>query len=179
METPTSNVNCVKSRPDPNAYIERCRELGAVEGRMIDPATVVTAPWVRLKCQYGCQCYNKNRCCPPYTPTDEQTRKILDSYSCALLIRFKGHERVNEVVVSLEKEMLRDGYYKAFAFGAGPCLLCERCDTERCTFVSDARPSLSGCGVDVFATVRANGFAMKVETEDPAVVDCFGLILVE
>lgn len=154
-------------------------EMGALEGRIIDPATVVTAPWVRLKCRYGCQCYNTNRCCPPHTPTDDEMRRILDSYTCALLILFKGHERVNEVVVSLEREMLKDGYYKAFAFGAGPCLLCETCDMQLCSFPSDARPSLSGCGVDVFATVRANGFAMKVETDDSVVADCYGLILVE
>jgi predicted metal-binding protein len=106
-------------------------------------------------------------------------RKILDSYSCALLIRFKGHERVNEVIVALEKEMLKDGYYKAFAFGAGPCLLCEACNVQVCSFPSDARPSLSGCGVDVFATVNANGFAMTLDMEDPSETDCFGLILME
>ncbi len=160
-------------------YIKRAIELGAQECKVIDPASVVTAPWVRLKCQYGCQCYNTNRSCPPHTPTDEQMRKILDSYSCALLIRFIGHEKVNEAVAALEKEMLGDGYYKAFGFGAGPCLLCEKCDMKECSCPSLARPSLSGCGVDVFATVRANGFAMKFDIEDPSEADCYGLVLIE
>ena len=160
-------------------YVKRAIGLGAQEGRVIDPASVVTAPWVRLKCQYGCQCYDTNRCCPPHTPTEEQMRKILDSYSCALLIRFKGHEKVNEAVAALEKEMLGDGYYKVFGFGAGPCLLCETCNMQACSFPSDARPSLSGCGVDVFATVKANGFNIQVNTDDPGEADCYGLVLIE
>ena len=160
-------------------YIRRTIGLGAQEGKVIDPASVVTAPWVRLKCQYGCQCYNTNRCCPPHTPTDEQMRKILDSYSCALLIRFAGHEKVNEAVAALEKEMLGDGYYKAFGFGAGPCLLCETCNIQTCSSPSDARPSLSGCGVDVFATVKANGLPIEVCPENINGGDCYGLILVD
>ncbi len=160
-------------------YIKRAIELGAQECKVIDPASVVSAPWVRLKCQYGCQCYNTNRSCTPHTPTDEQMRKILDSYSSALLIRFIGHEKVNEVVVGLEKEILKDGYYKIFGFGAGPCLLCDTCDMDKCSFPSLARPSLSGCGVDVFATVKANGFSIEISLENPSEGDCYGLILIE
>lgn len=160
-------------------YIDKAIELGASEGKIINPETVITATWVRLKCQYGCQCYNSNRCCPPLAPTEEQMGKILKSYSYALLVCFKGHEKVNEVVAGLEKEMLNDGYYKAFGFGAGPCLLCDTCNMDQCAFPSRARPSLSGCGVDVFATVKTNGCTIEIDLENPGEAPCYGLILIE
>jgi len=60
---------------------------GKVEAyRLVNPQEVVTAEWVRLKCQYGCDGYGQSLTCPPYSPTPGITRKVLDSYCCAVLI---------------------------------------------------------------------------------------------
>ena len=47
---------------------------------------VVVGNWVRLKCQYGCPSYAKKLSCPPYSPTPEDTRKVLSEYTKAYLI---------------------------------------------------------------------------------------------
>ena len=47
---------------------------GAKEAKIIRPGEVETAVWVRLKCQYGCDCYGQCLVCPPYTPTPEVMR---------------------------------------------------------------------------------------------------------
>ena len=39
-------------------FIRRARELGALEAKLIEASSIVTAPWVRLKCRYGCNGYN-------------------------------------------------------------------------------------------------------------------------
>lgn len=162
-----------------NKYIERSRELGASGCRVIDPRTVITAPWVRLKCRYGCGFYNTNRCCPPYTPDDGEMRRILDSYVSAFLVHFDGYDKVNRAIMILERELMADGFYKAVGFGAGPCRKCEVCSIEKCRCPSEPRPSLTGCGVDVLATAGNNGFPAKLCAEASAQADCYGLILVE
>src|SRR5512147_256757 len=56
--------------------------------KIIRPADVATAHWVRLKCQFGCDGYGQCLTCPPYSPTPEEMRKVLDGYKRALLIHF-------------------------------------------------------------------------------------------
>ena len=61
---------------------ELCRaakeKSGVIDARIISPSEVETAAWVRLKCQYGCDGYGQSLVCPPYTPTPEQMRRILE-----------------------------------------------------------------------------------------------------
>jgi predicted metal-binding protein len=46
-------------------FIRHARELGALEAKLIEAASIVTAPWVRWKCKYGCGGYDTSLCCPP------------------------------------------------------------------------------------------------------------------
>ena len=50
---------------------------------------VVTDQWVRWKCQFGCAVYGDNLCCPPFTPTPQETKQLIQEYNHALLIGFK------------------------------------------------------------------------------------------
>lgn len=75
---------------DISKYCQQAIEIGATHAKQIHPSSVVTAPWVRLKCQFGCPGYNKGYCCPPHTPTSEQTRAILDSYNRAILFHLES-----------------------------------------------------------------------------------------
>jgi predicted metal-binding protein len=149
-------------------YGSRAVEGGATHAKQISPESVVTAPWVRLKCQFGCPGYGRSHCCPPDTPTPEETRKILDSYRRALLFHIevpdmpekeKHYRNFFDVLVDLEGEIFKDGYYKAFVFLAGPCRLCKKCaklEDKDCTFSARARPCMEACGMDVFQTARNN-----------------------
>ena len=77
---------------DLQQLVEKAHELGAVEAKIIEPGSVVLAPWVRFKCQFGCMHYNTRFCCPPYTPTWEETKQVIDCYRKALLFHTTGME---------------------------------------------------------------------------------------
>lgn len=151
-----------------------CRGRPA-EAKEIDPATVVTAPWVRLKCRYGCAGYGREYCCPPDTPTPEQTKAILEHYRRAVLFHYAAAKREGESrrktlskffddLVELEGELFKDGFYKAFVMLSGPCSKCDPCAKrkgEPCYFGTRARPSMEACGIDVYETARSNGFPIQ------------------
>ena len=165
---------------DLTRFVHRACELGALEAKVIDPRTVVTAAWVRLKCQYGCGGYGKSLCCPPHTPTPDETPAAINCSHTALLVHFdRQGQPVSEAIVTLEREIFLDGYYKALGFGAGPCRLCKTCNNEMCVQPREARPAMEACGIDVYATARANGFPIQVLTDREAVEDCYGLVLIE
>jgi len=154
-------------------------ELGAIEAKVVSPATVRTAPWVRWKCQFGCDGFGSSRMCPPHTPTPAETRAMLDEYKRAVLFE-SPRGRAKEIAVALERELFLAGHYKAFGLGAGPCTLCDTCAFEKgCRHAEQARPAMEACGIDVFATARRNGFAINVVRcrKDPQ--HYFGLVLVE
>jgi predicted metal-binding protein len=171
------------------SFCQRAMEMGIEGAKMITPASIVTAEWVRMKCQYGCPGFGASLCCPPHTPTPDMTRKVIDSYQKAILLHQrlrKGEKRgrkagtFSEAVVGLEIEMFLDGYYKAWSMGSGPCDLCEECNLSgTCRNGFKARPSMEGCGIDVFKTARDNGFPIEVVRTRDQERNIFGLILVE
>lgn len=167
------------SRRAMDEILDRCRASGAVDALVIDPHDVETADWVRLKCQYGCSHHGTSHCCPPYTPTPEATRRVLDAYGCAVLLRFGDQAGAHRVSAALEKEAFAQGFYKALALAAGPCRLCKVCDLDGCRHPASARPSMEACGIDVFATVRAQGLAIKVVAVRTCDAQYFALLLVE
>jgi predicted metal-binding protein len=118
-------------------------------------------------------------CCPPFSPTPEQTRQVLDCYQRALLIRCQPGVSVKPLVVALERELFLQGFYRAFALGAGPCFLCEECNLERCLHAYEARPSLEACGVDVYATARGNGMPLAVVRDQDSDQNHYGAVLVD
>ncbi len=158
-------------------YITRAKELGVKEAIIIPTDSIVTAEWVRLKCQYGCGGFG-GLTCPPNSPTPEQTKKIISDYKNALLVHVDDFIDLNEILVKLEKEVFFDGYYKVFIMGGGPCNLCEEC-SEFCTHPDKARPSMEACGIDVYATVRAHGFPIEVLKSKTDKVNFYGIVLIE
>ena len=161
------------------AFCRFARKLGAAEVTVIFPGTVVTAPWVRWKCQYGCGGYEGCLTCPPYSPTPGETREVLKEYKKAILIHGDEYTDVSEIAVKLEKEAFLSGYYKAFGLGSGPCRLCRSCDvTGECKKPERARPSMEASGIDVFQTVRNNHFKIEVLKSPSCKGNYFGLVLI-
>jgi predicted metal-binding protein len=133
------------------AEIESLKTLARKEGAAaveISPEDIVVSQWVRFKCRYGCKGYGKHLGCPPYAPSPDDTRRMVDEYSSGLLLWFEGVPGrgefgpddipddfhpwyadlirwVNGTVHLLEKTAFYDGYYKAFGFGGYPCIWCE------------------------------------------------------
>jgi predicted metal-binding protein len=164
-----------------NFFSKRAIKLGAKDCKVIDVSTVKAAAWVRYKCQYGCDGFNRCLTCPPYSPTPEETKKILADYKKALLIYCPRGAKVDIswIAASLEKEAFFAGYYKAFAMGAGPCRLCASCNIKAgCRHAEQARPSMEACGIDVYATVRKNGFFIETVDSSNCQVNYYSLVLI-
>jgi len=167
-------------------YIKLVLDNKITDAVIIKTSEVITAPWVRMKCQFGCAGYGKTLCCPPHTPTPDEMRRVLDSYSHALLLHlhwtkdYKMVNRFNDTIVVLERTIFLDGYYKAWALGSGPCDRCEKCNVSGgCLNADKARPSMESCGIDVFKTVRDHGLPIHVVRNHNQERDLYGLVLIE
>jgi predicted metal-binding protein len=146
----------------------------------VKPAEVVTAEWVRFKCQYGCGGYGACLTCPPHSPTPQQTRRLLDEYCVAYLIWWGAESGGRQVLGAIEREVFLTGWYRALALAEGPCMLCEPCPLELpCRHPYQARPSMEACGIDVYETARRAGFPLQVVTCREDTPNYYSLLLVE
>ena len=178
-------------KDDLRRYCEQALAYGFTHAKLIQPSSVVTAWWVRMKCQFGCPGFGRSHCCPPNTPTPEETRKVLDSYQRAILFhkeapytedRWKGLGKLYRSLVDLEGDLFKDGYYKALVYIAGPCRICKQCgklEGKPCSFGAKARPSLESCGIDVFQTARSNGLPIETLKEKTDTMNTYCLMLVD
>lgn len=169
-----------------DSYIALAKQKGIHEAVLLKTSQIHTEFWVRMKCQFGCRLYGKSLCCPPSTPTPEETRRLLDSYALAILFHkrwTKGKRDVtsfNEGVVDVEMALFLDGSYKAWSMGAGPCTRCKTCNIlGGCAHPLRARPSMEACGIDVFRTAAEAGLSFSVlrNVEEPS--SSFGLVVVK
>jgi len=181
---------------------------GACAFVKVHPSKIITAQWVRLKCQYGCKNYGTRLTCPPYSPTPDETRRVLDEYSVAYLVKYEGflgidgyppknlnasiHDlslRVCDTVASMERHAFLSGYHKAFSYGAHKCVRCQDCalkanpSSRACNFAKVARPSLEAAGIDVFRTVELAGLSIEISPTKavncPELLPTFTLLLLE
>ncbi len=158
----------------------RALAMGALHAKLLHPKKVVTADWVRLKCQYGCGGYGSSLTCPPHSPTPAQTRRVLDGYRRALLIHGDERVEISKVVIPLEREAFLAGFYKAFAFSCGPCDRCATCAFDKgCRHADEARPSMEASGIDVYATARGAGLPIEVVTGPQCAQNYYGLLLLD
>jgi predicted metal-binding protein len=167
-------------------YVAMALKGGMDDAVIVETSKVFTAPWVRMKCQFGCAGYGQRLCCPPYSPNPEQTRAILDSYTRGILLHRhwqKGYKTVkdfNDVLVDMERAVFLDGFHKAFSMGSGPCTRCAACNISGgCVHPEKTRPAMEACGIDVFATVREHGLPISVVRNRNEERNIFGLVLVE
>ncbi|HJW74856.1 MAG TPA: DUF2284 domain-containing protein [Thermoleophilia bacterium] len=177
--------------PDLTPWTERALVLGCDRARVIDPESVVVAQWVRMKCLYGCDEPGVYRTCPPDgAPALEETRRLLREYGRAILLGVgpivgdkrsdAESRRLNDAALALERELFLAGFHKTWTMGAGPCDICSACTKgEPCPTPELARPSMEGCGVDVFTTVRRAGWEIAVVKDRAGEFRYFALVLVD
>ncbi|MBL7130787.1 MAG: DUF2284 domain-containing protein [Candidatus Omnitrophica bacterium] len=161
---------------------KKALKLGAKGCKIIKASTVKTGAWVRNKCQYGCPGFGERLTCPPYSPTPVQTQRVLDCFKQAILVHCDEETEadISEIVFKIEKEAFLSGFYKAFAMGAGPCRYCPRCNIKAtCKQPYKARPSMEASGIDVYKTVRNNGYEIEVLRTTNCEGNYFGLVLIE
>ena len=101
---------------------------------------------------------------------------MIDEYRTGILFTSRKGD-IKKAAIELSRKLFLDGYYKTIAFGSGPCGLCKTCNLEKCRFPKKAIPSMEACGIDVFATARANGYNLQVVQEKGDSSCYFGLVL--
>ena len=176
---------------DLQTYCDQAVKFGFTHAKVIQPSSVVTAWWVRMKCQFGCSGFGRSFCCPPDTPTPDETRQVLDSYRRAILFhkeippapgRMKSRQQLLHRLVDLEGALFKDGYYKSLAYLAGPCRICKECGKltgKPCNSGFKARPAMEACGIDVYQTARNNGFFIETLRDQDDTLNNYCLMLVD
>ena len=160
-------------------YLNFLKENGADVAIVIDPASVITAPWTVYICKFSCPAYDTNHYCPPRAPSWKETQEILDCYKTAILFRTHELNTITALAVKAQRELFLDGYYKSIAFGSGGCDKCAKCNPDHCNQAGTMVPSMEACGIDVFGTVRANGLEIRTLREKGEEMNHYGLLLVE
>ena len=171
------------------------RKHGISKVVVIATKDVHVADWVRLKCKYGCKKYGRSWCCPPETPSPEQTRALLAEYDKALLLKGslvnldfyrENHQKRRKQVfgwksaVALERRLFLAGYYKAFALVPDSCGLCKECGyPESCKFPTDRRPSVESLSIDVFQTLKNVGEEFRIAEDIKEEYNFYSIILLE
>lgn len=158
----------------------------------LDPDRIVTAQWVRMKCEFGCHHFGKCAVCPPNVPSLADCARFFSEYERAVLLQFSGtmdkpedrHQWTREInggLLNLERAVFLAGYYKAFVLFVDPCNFCEECvpGKDLCEHPRNARPSPEGLAVDVFATARRAGKPIEVLDDYDKVMNRYGILLID
>lgn len=165
---------------------------GLGDFRWMDPRSIITGQWVRMKCTYGCPGYGKRKTCPPHIPPVQECAAFFREYKRGLLfhfaIKFKDPKmmnpwshKVNRKMLDLEKNVFLAGFQKAFVFPQAPCRFCKDCAStaEGCRQPYLSRPTLEAFGVDVYGTARMLGYPIQVVRDYSQEINRYGLLLIE
>jgi len=165
---------------------------GFFDYRWIDPASIIVAQWVRMKCLYGCDEYGKTATCPPNAPPIAECERFVHEYRTAAIFHFekkvdKPEDRhawsrgVNNRLLTLERDVFLAGHVKAFLMFMDSCPLCVKCAGTRaeCKEPMRARPSPDGLGIDVYSTVLKAGYPIEVLADYHRSMNRYAFLLVE
>ena len=165
---------------------------GYTDLKWIEPKDIIVAQWVRMKCMFGCGEYGRNASCPPNTPSVTECREFFDGYNTGVIFHFQQTfekpedrhawtKKVNEGLVSLEREVFLSGYQKAFLLFMDSCGLCDECAgrREECKNPRKARPTPEGMAVDVYQTVRQYEFPIQVLSAYSQAMNRYAFLLIE
>jgi predicted metal-binding protein len=184
-----------KPRPDKSG-LKGIKALFSKHGfsdyRFLDPAEIVVAEWVRMKCLYGCLEYGKNACCPPNAPPVEACARFFREYKRAAVFHFaKTVERpedrhdwgrkVNLELLKLEGDVFKAGYVKAFILFFDSCGICLECAASRtaCKEPKLSRPTPDALAMDVYTTVRKLGYPINVLSDYKQEMNRYAFLLID
>lgn len=153
---------------------------------------IVVSQWVRMKCMFGCTSYGVKGCCPPNTPSVDECRRFFGEYADCVIFRFNKQipdpkkrkewtRQVNMKLLKLERDVFLSGYRKAFLLFMDECCLCAECAGTKldCKNSQDARPTLEGMAVDVFALVRKYRLPIEVLRSYDESMNRYAVLMIE
>lgn len=160
--------------------IERAREMGAVEARIIPTEQIVFDPRSHLKCRFGCNRWGRYWTCPPNLQiSPEQFQEGFRHYRHAIFIKALDPKQGQELAVTIEKEAML-AHDCPFSFALAMCVQCEVCAfPEPCRYPHLARPSMDGYGVDIGRTVESIGFKVEFDKDGKMLPVWYVMVLLD
>ena len=168
------------------------KEHGYSDYKWIDPAKIIVAQWVRMKCMFGCSGYGRCAVCPPNTLSVAESERFFNEYNTAVILHFEGKmdkpedrhawsKKINAKLVKLERAVFLAGFERAFQLFMDSCHFCKECTGQRetCQEPELARPSPEAMAVDVYSTVRQFEFPINVRTEYDQKMDRYAILMIQ
>lgn len=165
---------------------------GFADFRWLDPAEMVVAEWVRMKCLYGCREYGRNAACPPNAPPVDACARFFREYKRAAVFHFAKKvdrpedrhpwsRKLSLELLKLEHEVFKAGSVKAFLIFFDSCGICLECAEDRmsCKEPKLSRPTADALAVDVFSTVRKLGFPIEVLSDYDQEMNRYAFLLID
>ena len=121
--------------------VQAALTFGFSHAALLDPATLVARPEVRLMCAADrCQAFNRCWVCPPASGSLEDSQRIISQYRSGLIVQTTGDledpfdydammalDQVQKERLSEFREDLWPGYPDLIALGNGACTICDTC----------------------------------------------------
>jgi len=182
-----------KERVIASAHLERLVQaaisMGASDAKAIASAEILVEDRLANMClEPRCENYGLSPSCPPHVAGPAGFRRLQKRLECAVVVRIVvpssfliSSERrelgryLHELVASVEQEAVGMGYSDSKAFAGGSCkeifcyshLECRRLSEDgECRHPQQARPSMSGFGVDVFDLMKTCGWPANIEAPE-------------
>ncbi len=164
--------------------------LTFTEIRFIHAAQVITRRAIRQRCQYACSHSHQSALCAPLTPTDSDTRHILDEYRYGLVIRREApleERNYLEVwsefarnILHFERELFLHGYPGVFALAIGNCVHGHLDDTFRpCEYPEKNRPTFEAVGIETWETLEMIHLEEYLRRQPGDPFQMFSLVMIE
>lgn len=156
--------------------------FGATDSAVISSITIRTDDALAALCngEYICPNYGLAASCPPHVEGPEQFRKWQEKSRYSITVKIElptsvmfsdGRKDImrllHQVVAGVEKKAIKLGFSQSKAFAGGSCkqLFCEEnetccvvADKLPCRHMNEARPSMSGFGIDVVRLMNTSGW---------------------
>ncbi|MFO7838998.1 MAG: DUF2284 domain-containing protein [Desulfosalsimonadaceae bacterium] len=179
---------------------EKARELGATDAALISADRIVVEDHLAEKCrQPRCPHYGLAKSCPPHVAGPSAFREQLKDFAQAIFFvierpsedlfskrRRELFQLLHEVAAGTEHAAVRMGYTAAQAYAGGSCkdIFCRNypdCPAlsavGKCRFPRQARPSISGFGINAAKLYEAAGWQMENPGAENMTSIC-GLVLI-
>ncbi len=165
-----------------DALLDFALAAGATRVKCLSPEDVVVEEKLAEFCREPkCPHFGQAMSCPPHVSGPTEFRKLLRSSKMVLVIRLEiesaslhGNDRpevmrlLQEITAAVEIEAKRLGFVDSAGFAGGSCKpsFCaehQNCrviaEKKPCRFPNQARPSMSGYGVNVGALMKSAGWS--------------------
>ena len=176
--------------------------LGAAAAAIIDPAEIVVEDGLAELCRPPkCDKYGLAPSCPPHVSGPDGFREMQAYASAALVFKidvpsdalFSNQRRevfqlLHQIAAGVEQAAVTMGYGNACAFAGGSCkyLFCDEhpdcivlSGDEACRYPDQARPSMSGFGINVAKLMESAGWSFaRAEDDAEDMASVCGLVLI-